>query len=246
MRLATVGEGRLRPSVTHTRVKHNDRQDRDHLRSGRPRARLAARRGPGRPPVNTHGTQVVDCWAWSAEDPGEHMSMEATRVWTQHLNPRVGDTFVTTRRRPILTLVEDTSRACTTRSWQRATAGATNCSAFRTTTATASTTWPRPWPISASLPPRRSSPRSTSQNIAVQDDRIDLGTQPTVCRPGDYVTLRADRTAWSRSPPVRRTSSDPGESRQHAPGRLLCDPGSRVSAAARQSPMGSGAMKRRA
>jgi uncharacterized protein YcgI (DUF1989 family) len=29
-------------------------------------------------------------------------------------------------------------------------------------------------------------------NIAVQADRIALITQPTVCRPGDYVTLRAD------------------------------------------------------
>lgn len=59
--------------------------------------------------VNTHGTQVVDCWAWNAADLTEHMSMEASRVYTQRLNPAVGDSFVTTKRRPILTLVEDTS-----------------------------------------------------------------------------------------------------------------------------------------
>ena len=54
--------------------------------------------------INTHGTQVVDCWAWNAYDLHEHMSMEATRVWTQRLNPRVGDSFVTNLRQPILTL----------------------------------------------------------------------------------------------------------------------------------------------
>ena len=59
--------------------------------------------------INTHGTQVVDCWAWNAADLTEHMSMEASRVFTQRLNPKVGDSFVTVKRRPILTLVEDTS-----------------------------------------------------------------------------------------------------------------------------------------
>ena len=37
--------------------------------------------------INTFGTQVIDCWAWNSEDTGEYMSMEATRVWTQRLNP---------------------------------------------------------------------------------------------------------------------------------------------------------------
>jgi len=60
--------------------------------------------------VNTHGTQVVDAWAFSAEDPAEWMAMEASRAWFMKLAAAVGDTFVTNRRRPILTLVEDTSR----------------------------------------------------------------------------------------------------------------------------------------
>ena len=59
--------------------------------------------------INTEGTQIVDCWAWNTNDLHEHMSMETTRVWLQRLNPIVGDTFVTTKRNPILTLVEDTS-----------------------------------------------------------------------------------------------------------------------------------------
>jgi uncharacterized protein YcgI (DUF1989 family) len=59
--------------------------------------------------VNTHGTQVVDAWAFSAGDVTEWMSMEASRAWFMKLAAVVGDTFVTNQRRPILTLVEDTS-----------------------------------------------------------------------------------------------------------------------------------------
>ena len=59
--------------------------------------------------VNTHGTQVVDAWAFSASDVTEWMAMEASRAWFMKLAAAVGDTFVTNRRRPILTLVEDNS-----------------------------------------------------------------------------------------------------------------------------------------
>ena len=59
--------------------------------------------------VSTHGTQVVDTWAFSAEDPTEWMSMEASRAWFLKLAAAVGDSFMTNRRRQILTLVEDTS-----------------------------------------------------------------------------------------------------------------------------------------
>jgi uncharacterized protein len=59
--------------------------------------------------VNTHGTQVVDTWAFSAEDVTEWMAMEASRAWFLKLAAGLGDSFVTNRRRPILTLVEDTS-----------------------------------------------------------------------------------------------------------------------------------------
>jgi uncharacterized protein YcgI (DUF1989 family) len=59
--------------------------------------------------VNTHGTQVVDTWAFNAADPTEWMAMEASRAWFMKLAAAVGDTFVTNQRRPILTLIEDTS-----------------------------------------------------------------------------------------------------------------------------------------
>ncbi|HTY80946.1 MAG TPA: urea carboxylase-associated family protein [Candidatus Bathyarchaeia archaeon] len=59
--------------------------------------------------INTHGTQVVDTWAFSARDVAEWMSMEASRAWFLKLRAAVGDSFLTNQRRPILTLVEDTS-----------------------------------------------------------------------------------------------------------------------------------------
>ena len=59
--------------------------------------------------VNTHGQQVIDTWAFAAADPDEFMSMEHSRAHFRKLRPAVGDSFVTSRRRPILTLVEDSS-----------------------------------------------------------------------------------------------------------------------------------------
>ena len=59
--------------------------------------------------INTTGQQVVDTWAFNAEDLREFMSMEHSRVAIGRIIPAVGDTLVTNVRRPILTIVEDTS-----------------------------------------------------------------------------------------------------------------------------------------
>jgi uncharacterized protein len=59
--------------------------------------------------INTEGQQVIDTWAFVADDLSEFMSMEHSRVAFGHIIPAVGDALVTNRRRPILTLVEDTS-----------------------------------------------------------------------------------------------------------------------------------------
>ena len=59
--------------------------------------------------INTHGQQVIDTWAFNTEDLTEFMSMEHTRTSVMKLVPVVGDVYVTNRRRPILTVVEDTS-----------------------------------------------------------------------------------------------------------------------------------------
>ena len=59
--------------------------------------------------INTHGSQVVDFWAFNDPDLGECMSMEHTRASILRVIPKVGDVLITNKRRPILTMVADTS-----------------------------------------------------------------------------------------------------------------------------------------
>src|ERR1700721_2875992 len=67
------------------------------------------RRGQTIKVINTHGQQVVDTWAFNQRDIGEFMSMEHSRATPHHMIPRVGDALLTNHRRPILTILEDTS-----------------------------------------------------------------------------------------------------------------------------------------
>ncbi len=59
--------------------------------------------------INTHGSQVVDFWAFNANNPGEFMSMEHCRVWLGRYRPKPGDALITNQRRNILKFLEDTS-----------------------------------------------------------------------------------------------------------------------------------------
>jgi len=59
--------------------------------------------------VNTYGSQVVDLFAHSAADLGEAMSIQHSRNVWYRLSPRPGDQLWTQLRRPILTLLEDSS-----------------------------------------------------------------------------------------------------------------------------------------
>ncbi|WP_435103347.1 DUF1989 domain-containing protein [Arhodomonas sp. AD133] len=58
---------------------------------------------------NPSGTQVCDFWAFNARDFHEFLSMEHLRTALGRTIPRPGDGLVSNRRRPLLTLVEDTS-----------------------------------------------------------------------------------------------------------------------------------------
>jgi uncharacterized protein YcgI (DUF1989 family) len=59
--------------------------------------------------INSGGKQVVDTWAFNADDLAEYLSTEHSRVALMKLVPAVGDTLVTNHRRPILSFVEDTT-----------------------------------------------------------------------------------------------------------------------------------------
>jgi uncharacterized protein YcgI (DUF1989 family) len=59
--------------------------------------------------VDMEGQQVVDLFAFVADDVSEYASAEHTRIWVNRLFPRVGEEFVTNRRRPILLFEQDNS-----------------------------------------------------------------------------------------------------------------------------------------
>src|SRR4051794_29621377 len=59
--------------------------------------------------IDPEGGQVADVFAFCADDLSEYHSAEHTRVFVNRLFPRVGQQFVTNRRRPILALEADTS-----------------------------------------------------------------------------------------------------------------------------------------
>ena len=160
---------------------------------------IPARRGKAAPVakgqcvrvVNTHGQQVVDTWAFSREDLTEFMSMEHSRTWLERVMPRVGQSMVTNRRRPILTVVEDTSggihdtllAACDRYRYELL-----GCEGHHDNCTDN---------LAAALaelgltPPETPSPWNLFMNIPVAKDG-SVSFEPPVSGPGDYVTLRAE------------------------------------------------------
>jgi uncharacterized protein YcgI (DUF1989 family) len=59
--------------------------------------------------INTFGQQVVDFWAFNPADPNDFLSMVHCRTILLKVAIAKGDKLYSTRRQPILTLVEDTS-----------------------------------------------------------------------------------------------------------------------------------------
>ena len=59
--------------------------------------------------IDVEGAQCGDLFAFVQDDVREYQSAEHTRVHNDRLFPLIGEEFVTNKRRPILTFVEDTS-----------------------------------------------------------------------------------------------------------------------------------------
>ncbi len=151
--------------------------------------------------INTHGQQVIDTWAFKRQSlpestsleitSPEFMSMEHTRTALASVTPRVGQSLVTNQRRPILTLMEDTSpgihdtllAACDRYRYQLlgSVAYHDNCADN----------------LAAALaelglaPPETPSPWNLFMNIPVGRDG-SLSFEPPRSKPGDYIILRAE------------------------------------------------------
>jgi len=144
--------------------------------------------------INTHGEQVVDTWAFNTVDVAEFMSMEHSRVHFLKLRPEVGDTFVTNQRRPILTLLEDTSpgihdtmlAACDENRYKLL-----GCTEYHQNCADN---------LSAGMAelglkePETPSPLNLFMNIP-WTEKGALTLERPVSKPGDYVVLRAEIAA---------------------------------------------------
>lgn len=167
--------------------------------------------------INTHGEQVVDTWAFAREDLKEFMSMEHTRATLVKLTPSLGDHLYTNRRRPILTLVEDTTpgvhdtlmAACDDYRYKLL-----GCSEYHDNCTDN---------LAAALgelglkAPETPSPLNLFMNIPWTAEGT-LAFEPPVTRPGDYVVLEAKLDlviAFSACPqdilPVNGTAGRPTE-----------------------------------
>lgn len=167
--------------------------------------------------INTHGTQVVDTWAFNADDPHEFMSMEHTRPHIGRIIPVPGDILYSNRRRPILTLLEDSSpgihdtiiAACDRYRYK-----------FLGVEGYHDNCTDNLFACMKKLglePPEVPSPLNMWMNIPVKPDH-SLSFEPTVSKPGDHVVLRAEMDvvmAFSACPqdilPINGTAGRPVE-----------------------------------
>lgn len=60
--------------------------------------------------INSVGKQVLDFWAFNPSDPNDFLSMVHTRTVLRSVALGQGDKVYSTRRKPLLTLAEDSTR----------------------------------------------------------------------------------------------------------------------------------------
>ena len=141
--------------------------------------------------INTHGQQVVDTWAFNRADLKEFMSMEHSRTALANIMAKDGESMVTNQRRPILTVLEDTSSgihdtlmaACDRYRYELL--GCTEYHDNCTDNLAAAM---------AELgltPPETPSPWNLFMNIPVAADG-SLSYLPPECKRGNYLLLRAE------------------------------------------------------
>lgn len=136
--------------------------------------------------INTHGSQVLDTWAFNAANMFDYMSMEHTRAINNRLFPAIGQRFVSCDFLPMLTVLEDTSPGvhdtlmccCSLKSYQRLNHPGyhDNCrDNFHAALASANRKLPfTPGPLNLFM------------NFPISNDG-DISRDPPVTKPGDYI-----------------------------------------------------------
>ncbi|HLI11671.1 MAG TPA: urea carboxylase-associated family protein [Alphaproteobacteria bacterium] len=142
--------------------------------------------------INTYGYQVVDTWAFNKHDLSEFMSMEHCRSALMSLTPKVGESLVTNKRRPILTLVEDTTdgvhdmlfAACDRYRYELL-----GCKEYHDNcTDNLATVFKE---LSLTLP-ETPCPFNAFQNSVPEGTTGKIKFLPPVAKPGQYIVLRAE------------------------------------------------------
>jgi uncharacterized protein YcgI (DUF1989 family) len=141
--------------------------------------------------INSFGEQVVDTWAFRRADIHEFLSMEHTRATLHRLIPKPGDALLTNHRRPILTLLEDTSggihdtlmAACDRYRYEEL-----GCKTYHDN---CTDNLAAAFAELGLVPPETPSPLNLFMNIPWTAEGA-LSFEPPVSTPGSYVVLRAE------------------------------------------------------
>ncbi|MBA0050963.1 urea carboxylase-associated family protein [Streptomyces sp. AJS327] len=141
--------------------------------------------------VNTHGQQVVDTWAFAADDPGRTVCTGMTRMRNGRIGLGVGDLLVDTTRATLLEVVADTSPgahdllmpSCDPVRYRELGAEGYHANCHDNFLAAVEA-------FGAGRPPLVPMPVNLFMRVPVEADG-SLSIQPPTSRPGDQVTLRA-------------------------------------------------------
>ena len=141
--------------------------------------------------VDVEGGQVGDLFAFAAADGGEYASAAHTRVAIRKLFPRPGDPVLTNRRRPMLSVAEDTSpgrhdmlyAACDPARYALLGADPSHRSCAGNLRQAM-----REHGLDLPTVPQ---PLNVFMDVRAQDDGT-LVSYPATSRPGDYIAFRAD------------------------------------------------------
>ena len=153
---------------------------------------VSIREGQAVKVINTHGEQVVDTWAFNSGDISEFMSMDATRATLVKLRAEIGDSYYSNRRRPILTVIEDTTpgvhdtlmAACDNERY-----GLLGCTEYHDNCSDNLRAGLKALGVEASWIP---SPLNLFMNIPWTQEGA-LSFEAPVSKPGDFVVLRAEQ-----------------------------------------------------
>ncbi|SPN97347.1 uncharacterized protein DNG_00861 [Cephalotrichum gorgonifer] len=145
--------------------------------------------------INTHGKQVLDFWAFNPADPHDFLSMVHSRTILLKVSISPGDKLYSTRRKPMVTLTEDTTRGVHDMIWSACDAERYHMQGFEGYHDNCTDNMHKAlrdnfpeFPIAGDWVP---DPLNLFMNIPI-DHRGGLHIRPPTSEKGQFVTFRAE------------------------------------------------------